>query len=1222
MLHYYLNLYKGNINRALAVKRIAQNQFTQFEQFLQNSIKALKKKEISAEWEPVITKNLAKLQIIGNLFQYNKQTVIRINGNRKGYYRIILKKGAANFSKRIEYQIGDKEGETEISEDDYKRGTVYIEGVEAAKFDALRWGFADIELTPAWFSISENEMLHDSGGKEYKIISVSGDDVTVMGVLPADKKLFYGETEISFNVIKKAELPYKDIENLRETENEIIFYAKPNQSFPEEIRRVNNLVKDFMDFSKILFCDNPKKLFEFSKREDDDEMIIILHDRSDYNKKVISNKIFFDVLEIGDKDSEHWKIQLKEPNNEKDSEEELNALSPLRYFFDENVTITEYKNKKNKFIVDKYGCDSKEYQIVLRREQTEDEKNNKIFRTPSFKPFCHPPEGSKLQVQVDTRPLERQLGAVRILMQMPHRDQEMLIRLFEQKDVTKWALPSRKVMIDDDKWLVLTDENRSGCFEQREFVTRALNTPDFAILEGPPGSGKTTVILELICQLILRKDRVLLCGSTNVAIDNVLERLIEKKGNEPSLMDRIRESGDNDLLPVRIGKAEKVDPNIVKYQIDKLTGEDTAEDKNILDLKQSLLLDAANLVCGTTNGIANHPKFRNQVNINNTDTPVVPEFDFLIIDESSKTTFHEFLVPALYAKRWILAGDVMQLSPFTDTESVEYNFEKIYVKNNAGTNELLDINIQNAVFYIDKLKQYNYWFNKEDGTKGNNNFILPCSGELMERIVEELSAGRIGQFKYDELFMFIADNTDKMESVKKFYYDKSENEQIKEQINKQIILLTTDNANPLELTAANFLLYERAVKKKIKKKRPVTHALLQTKRWEATRHAFCHNVFQQKGSFGYYMYGKMLKNSFKIVDEINKELSERSWAQEIAWRINSEHQLRLAKMSKRRDEKLGPEIDKLTPCSVNKENFEEARNILTAMNFPSILESLRIGIKGKKPKDPSTISDGFEENVLRERNITLIFQHRMHPDISSFPRERYYDSNALLDLKKPEHILDARQWDYTAKYGNRSMWIDVKGPARNSRNFRGSRNIYEVEAMMSHLKDFLEYAVKNPQPEGKDWNVACLAFYRGQEQLIREGGDKYMLKEIKKGDKYTGNEIIKIEGMRAIPGIEGAVSTFIYNKNKSLGPNKVFIRLHSVDRFQGHEADVVFLSMSRTDRDGFLDNPNRLNVAITRAKFQLLIFGKYEYFSKFSRSEDLKALALRHEQSKLEWRQE
>lgn len=43
--------------------------------------------------------------------------------------------------------------------------------------------------------------------------------------------------------------------------------------------------------------------------------------------------------------------------------------------------------------------------------------------------------------------------------------------------------------------------------------------------------------------------------------------------------------------------------------------------------------------------------------------PIMPDFDYLIIDESSKTTFQEFLVPAMYAKKWIIVGDTDSLAP-------------------------------------------------------------------------------------------------------------------------------------------------------------------------------------------------------------------------------------------------------------------------------------------------------------------------------------------------------------------------------------------------------------------------------------------------------------------------------------------------------------------------------------------------------------------------------
>jgi len=81
---------------------------------------------------------------------------------------------------------------------------------------------------------------------------------------------------------------------------------------------------------------------------------------------------------------------------------------------------------------------------------------------------------------------------------------------------------------------------------------------------------------------------------------------------------------------------------------------------------------SSNLVCGTIIGILQYPNFKKT-----RGDFVSPEFDYLIIDEASKTTFHEFLVPAIHAKKWVLVGDVKQLSPYTDTLQVQANLEGI-----------------------------------------------------------------------------------------------------------------------------------------------------------------------------------------------------------------------------------------------------------------------------------------------------------------------------------------------------------------------------------------------------------------------------------------------------------------------------------------------------------------------------------------------------------------
>ena len=68
------------------------------------------------------------------------------------------------------------------------------------------------------------------------------------------------------------------------------------------------------------------------------------------------------------------------------------------------------------------------------------------------------------------------------------------------------------------------------------------------------------------------------------------------------------------------------------------------------------------------------------------------------------------------------------------------------------------------------------------------------------------------------------------------------------------------------------------------------------------------------------------------------------------------------------------------------------------------------------------------------------------------------------------------------------------------------------------------------------------------------------------------------------------------------------VEVCTVDRFQGQEADIVFLSMVRRRGVGFLDNRNRLNVALTRAKYQMVIVGDKRPFLR-SRTEFLKRMA-------------
>lgn len=208
-------------------------------------------------------------------------------------------------------------------------------------------------------------------------------------------------------------------------------------------------------------------------------------------------------------------------------------------------------------------------------------------------------------------------------------------------------------------------------------IDMALATDDVALIHGPPGTGKTTVIVEIIRHVISNGGRVIMCAPTHVAVDNVLERTTDIKG----------------ISAVRVGGRAYMDQNLEKYRLKnkanslssallsytKAKGKDkdisvaqtrfteSMEDKGYRYM-ENLAINQANLICGTTIGIARFepPK----------DNPI--DFDVLIIDEASKATVMEFLVPAVRAKKWILVGDHRQLPPYVNEQEIRIYVQRFF----------------------------------------------------------------------------------------------------------------------------------------------------------------------------------------------------------------------------------------------------------------------------------------------------------------------------------------------------------------------------------------------------------------------------------------------------------------------------------------------------------------------------------------------------------------
>lgn len=169
---------------------------------------------------------------------------------------------------------------------------------------------------------------------------------------------------------------------------------------------------------------------------------------------------------------------------------------------------------------------------------------------------------------------------------------------------------------------------------------------DYRVIEGPPGTGKTTLIASIACEAAIKGKRVLITSHTNVAVDNALERILKMR---PDLSDNV----------ARIGHPVKVSTNIRSFIDRSQAGEGKIEWlKRILASKSIVGLTIAKLaVLDLTYGLDIIAK---QMNL-------WPIFDYAFIDEASTIPTALITIPAYYSRRWIILGDTRQIPPIIKT---------------------------------------------------------------------------------------------------------------------------------------------------------------------------------------------------------------------------------------------------------------------------------------------------------------------------------------------------------------------------------------------------------------------------------------------------------------------------------------------------------------------------------------------------------------------------
>ncbi|XP_025933117.1 putative helicase MOV-10 [Apteryx rowi] len=202
----------------------------------------------------------------------------------------------------------------------------------------------------------------------------------------------------------------------------------------------------------------------------------------------------------------------------------------------------------------------------------------------------------------------------------------------------------------------------------------------------------------------------------------------------------------------------------------------------------------------------------------------------------------------------------------------------------------------------------------------------------------------------------------------------------------------------------------------------------------------------------------------------------------------------------------------------------------------------------------------------------LLWNYRSHAAILKVPNELFYES----ELKAcGSHPRDTRglycAWQELPRKGFPIIFHGVSGEDKREARSPSFFNTAEIEVLLGYLKKLLQGGGKGGCPAASPADVGVISPYRKQVEKIR----------------------------KAVTSLDADLRKL---------PDIGLLKVGSVEEFQGQERRVVLISTVRscseylrldeTFKLGFLKNPKRLNVAITRAKALLIVVGNPAVLSK------------------------
>ena len=233
-------------------------------------------------------------------------------------------------------------------------------------------------------------------------------------------------------------------------------------------------------------------------------------------------------------------------------------------------------------------------------------------------------------------------------------------RLAELRDIFHSTLPAPKFTFAPVRFPWLNTSQQAA-------VNEVLWAKDVAVVHGPPGTGKTTTLVEAIYEVLHRENQVLVCAQSNMAVDWIAEKLVDRGvsvlriGNPTRVTDRMlgytyerrfeAHPLYTDLWAVRrtIRELYKSRSGNTENRAQKIARLKERATEMEFTINQDIFGDAKVIAC-TLPGSASH-------------LLTGMKFGTLFIDEAAQALEAACWIAIRKAHRVVLAGDHRQLPP-------------------------------------------------------------------------------------------------------------------------------------------------------------------------------------------------------------------------------------------------------------------------------------------------------------------------------------------------------------------------------------------------------------------------------------------------------------------------------------------------------------------------------------------------------------------------------